>query len=146
MIELTRFRTEHWLALTGDLSSRSVLQGRVREEAGIAYSAIDGDLILGCAGIIAERRYGTLWALLSDELKRKHPLWFHRQARGLLMPVIRTLDLTRVEALVDPEIQMNCRWLEALGFTNKRIKERAGADGGDVWEYCYLPERTLGEA
>lgn len=138
MIRAVKFEAEHWMILNQDSSPRAAIQGRIRQEAGIAYSAIDGDMILGCAGIITEAKTGVLWALLSEDLKRRYPLWFHRTARGLLMPVVETLDLRRVEALVDPTITANCRWIEKLGFKNKRIKEKAGPNGADVIEYVML--------
>ena len=137
-IELVKFKAEHWMVLNNDTSEKSALHGTIREKAGIAYTAMDGEWILGCAGIITESKTGILWALLTEDIKRRYPLWFHRTARGLLMPVIETLGLVRVEAIVDPAIKMNCRWIEKLGFQNKRIKEKAGPDGKDVLEYVLL--------
>lgn len=141
MIQLCKFEATHWLLLTRDTSRKSVLLGRIREESGVAYSAIEDGMILGSAGIIAENRCGAPWALLTDELKQRHPLWFHRTARQLLMPVIQAMDLLRLDATVDPNINMNCRWITKLGFKFNRVKEKAGAGGADVWEFTFFPQR-----
>ena len=138
MIKLERFTCEHWLLLTRDTSRKSVLQGRIREQCGVAYSAIEDGLILGSAGVIAENRAGALWALLTDDLKQRHPRWLHRTAKRLLIPVIEAMDLVRIDATIDPENKMNQKWIEKLGITNHRIKERAGIDGRNVLEYSLV--------
>ena len=133
------FRAAHWMALRRDDSEAAAYAGLLRERAGIAYSAIDGNLILASAGILTEGTIGAVWALISDEIKRDHPIWFLRTARRLLMPVVQTLGLSRVEALVDPTIDVNCQWIKWMGFEFELRKKRAKANGDPLDSYVLFP-------
>lgn len=135
---LVKFRAHHLLALRDDTSPVSTLNALAREKAGIAYTALDGDRILGCAGVVAEGRCGSVWSCLTDELKKTHPLWLHRTVKSLIMPIIQTLDLVRVEAFVDPTVKMNCEWVKRLGFGKSELREKGGPDGADVLAYIWL--------
>jgi len=142
MIELRAFKASDWTLLRRDCSRLCALAGVVREIGGMAFTAVEaidgGEKLFGCCGIVQTGRTGTVWALFSNDLKRDHKLWMHRLTKKYLWAVIDTLDLLRVEAIVDPKIEANCRWIERLGFENKRIKEKGGEDGRDVLEYVWL--------
>ena len=140
MITAVPFEPWHLLALERDTSERKALQAQFRQKCGIAYTAIDGDMILGCAGIIADKGVGGAWALVSDEIKQNHKFWFLRTTRMMLIAIVNALDLHRIEALVDPNIKPNCQWIEWIGFEFEVLKKRGGENGMDMLSYVLLPQ------
>jgi hypothetical protein len=140
MIRAIPFEPWHLLALTRDTSDRAATQATFRQKCGIAYTAIDGDMILGCAGIVADHGVGGAWALLSEELKSNHKFWFLRTSRMLLDAAVKALKLQRIEALVNPTIKANCQWIEWVGFELEIVKRRAGEGGIDMLSYVLLPQ------
>lgn len=145
MIRAVPFEPWHLMALQRDTSEAMATQAQFRQKAGVAYTAIDGDMILGCAGIIAEKGVGGAWALLSEELKAGHKIWFLRTSKMLLDAAVKALKLRRIEALVDPDLKINCQWIEWVGFEFEIVKRRARDDGGDMLSYVLLPQVNTNE-
>lgn len=97
----------------------------VQKPPGIALTAMCGDHVVLCGGIIPARpTVGILWALLSADAGR-HMLWLHRAT-------LRVLDLqrwVRIEADVEEGFPAGCRWLELLGFKSEGQMPKYGLNG-----------------
>lgn len=79
---------------------------------GPAFTALDGDTVLGCGGA-AELWPGRacVWSLLSDSAG-PHMRAIHRAVSGF----IDQLPYRRIEALVDAGFEPGHRWVKLLGF------------------------------
>ena len=84
-------------------------------DAGPAYTLVDGDTVLGCAGVLIEGRVGTAWAVLSDEI-RARPVVLHRQVKRMLNQIVMEYQLEQILATVYEEFSAGRRWMERLGF------------------------------
>ncbi len=98
-------------------------------DAGPAYTLVDGDTVLGCAGVLIEGRVGTAWAVLSDEI-RARPVVLHRQVKRMLKQIVTEYQLEQVLATVYEEFSAGRlparsrrfasakagRWMGLLGF------------------------------
>lgn len=95
------------------------------DPAGVALTALNGDRVLLCGGIIPARpQVGTLWALLSADAGR-HMVWLHRATRRVL-----TLEhWERIEATVEEGFPEGCRWLRLLGFKLEGAMPKYGLNG-----------------
>ncbi len=99
---------------------------------GVAFSLLDADRVLGCAGLVPMAGHAEAWALISDEL-RARPMILHR----LVVRALRMLDdrwPTPLLAVVQTESRTARNWLERLGF------RRNGRDANWV---CYERNGTL---
>ena len=89
-------------------------------DAGPAYTLVDGDTVLGCAGVLIEGRVGTAWAVLSDEI-RARPVVMHRQVKRTLNKIITEYQLEQILATVCEEFSAGRRWIERLGFREEGL-------------------------
>lgn len=99
---------------------------------GPAYSALEGGLVLGCAGVIPlwDNR-AEAWALMGADLKR-HFVRIHRAA-------LRFLDgcpIRRIEAHCDADFCDAKTWLELLGFQYEGFMRAFTPDGRDALRYA----------
>lgn len=98
------------------------------EQAGGAVTALDGDEVLGIAGI-SEKWAGTgvAWAWLSRRWKR--------HARAITKEIVRNLEQSefpRVELAVRVDFPAGYRWAKMLGFRLETSFARGyGPDGND---------------
>lgn len=105
--------------------------------SGWAYTGMDGDAPVGCAGVInVWQGRGIAWAYLSKGVSRHNFIAVHKA-------VVRFLDacyIQRVEMTVDCDFEPGHRWAGMLGFTMESPRMRAyRPDGGD----CALYARVL---
>ena len=96
------------------------------EKTGNAVTAIDGDEVLGIAGITEKwEGTGVAWAWLSRDWKR--------YARKITEEIIRNLDRSefpRIELAVRVDFPAGHRWAKMLGFTLETpFAARYGPDG-----------------
>jgi hypothetical protein len=101
---------------------------------GPAFTALDGDVVLGCGG--AAELWGDracVWSLLSDRAG-PHMMAITRAVRGFILQ----LPYRRIEALVDREFEAGHRWARLLGFECETPggMRRFTPDGRDVSLYA----------
>lgn len=92
-----------------------------------AYSLIDGDDVLCCAGLMQVwpgRSVG--WAMISGKAG-KHFMEIHRNVAA----AIRMCPDRRVEIAVDSEFPEGKRWAKMLGLTYEGRMRAYGTDGRD---------------
>lgn len=100
---------------------------------GTAYTALEGDEVLACAGLLpAGTHRAVVWALLGDI----GPARFHRVHREV-QRFLNRQPYRRVEALVDCGFDEAHRWVRLLGFDCEAERMKAYApDGRDVALYA----------
>ena len=93
----------------------------------LAFTAVLGEKIIGCAGIcvgvaygeqgeeIKDPRAGYVWVNFAEDIER-HKFWFHRNVKRYLRACVRTYRLAWVMAAVAETSMRNCKWIERLGF------------------------------
>ncbi len=92
-----------------------------------AYSLIDGDEVLCCAGLMQVWEGRSLgWALVSRKAG-KHFMEIHRNVAA----AIRMCPDRRVEIAVDSEFPEGKRWAKMLGLTYEGTMRGYGVDGRD---------------
>jgi hypothetical protein len=104
-------------------------------ESGQSYTAIDGDEILACAGVVtlAPGRAGA-WAYLSRDVGNRM-VGVTRAVRQFL----RMADYRRIEMDVDCEFLAAHRWAKMLGFTLECERRRKFTpDGRDCALYAMV--------
>src|SRR6185312_14657212 len=116
----------HWLShVSADYRERL-------PQLGPAYTAMVGERVIGCAGIIETGAgSGYLWALASRD-SRPHFV-------GLIRAVRRLMELSplrRLEATVERGFNPGCRALELLGFSCEGLMKKYGPDGKDHFRYA----------
>ncbi|MHA1563690.1 MAG: hypothetical protein ACTSX7_00135 [Alphaproteobacteria bacterium] len=82
---------------------------------GIAFTLLDGERVLGCAGLVPMGGHAEAWAMVSDAL-RARPMMLHR----LVIRALRMQDLhwpKRLLAIARIDSRTSQKWLERLGFT-----------------------------
>lgn len=101
-------------------------------QAGPAYSAVDGDAVFACAGLIHQWPGRALaWALIAAEAGR-HMIGIHKAVR-------RALDVhafRRVETAVAADFDQGHRWAVMLGFEREGRMRAYTPDGGDCDLYA----------
>lgn len=109
--------------------------------AGAAFTLMDGDRVLGCAGLVPVGNHAEAWAVLTDAL-RARPMLLHRLAKRALA-VQDAHWPKRLLAIARIESRTSQKWLERLGFSQigedahwafyERISETVGSveDGND---------------
>lgn len=100
--------------------------------AGESWTALDGDKVLGCAGLVAADGRQYAWALLAHDIGRGGMLFATRSIARML-----AAQTGRIETFVEASSVEARRWMDILGFT----QETAGAlpgwfeDGADALLY-----------
>ena len=109
--------------------------GSVGTIPGSALTAMDGERILLCGGVMPTMRpkIGVLWAVLSAEAG-SHMLWLHRATQRF----ISIAPPRRLEATVEKGFPQGCRWLELLGFEFEGPLRSYGLDGEDHVRYARI--------
>lgn len=111
--------------------------GAYLRDAGQAFTAIDGDHVLGCGGCVEiwENR-AQIWALIAKDAGR-NMIGIHRAVDGFL----KQAKWKRIEAAVDIGFDEGARWLRLLGFYNETPDKPMRAyrpDGGDSYLYARI--------
>lgn len=99
---------------------------------GPAVSALDGDRVIGCAGVaVHEGGAGTLWAFCAPEMRSRIV-----RAHRALERLISIVPLRRLEASARVDLTPACRWLEMLKFEREGVMRKFGPDGSDHVRYA----------
>lgn len=99
---------------------------------GLAYTAIEGDVILCCAGLLPHwEGRAEVWSLMGADLRR-HFVAIHHAAVRLL----DVADFRRIEASVDAKFCNGRRWVERLGFKAEGVMRAYTPDGRDCIRYA----------
>ncbi len=99
---------------------------------GMSFTALDGDRVLVCAGLMPSwEGRAEAWALMSTDL-RVHFLAIHYATKRFL----NACGIRRVEATVDAEFGCAKAWIEALGFRYEGPLEAFTPDGRDCMRYA----------
>jgi RimJ/RimL family protein N-acetyltransferase len=106
--------------------------GRALAIPGKAFTAIECDRVLGCAGLIPywEGR-AEAWSLLANDIKGNFV--------PIHMAALRFLDscgFRRVEAHVDADFGCAKRWMDMLGFQYEGPLKAYTPDGRDCLRYA----------
>ena len=87
-----------------------------KENDGPAFTAVLGDKILGCAGIILQwQGVGTAWVVFNKDIEH-YMLWATRTIKYTLRDIKRALNLHRIDMTVLEGLPKYNRWAEFLGF------------------------------
>jgi len=107
------------------------------ESSGWAYTGMDGDTPVGCAGVLPIwQGRGMCWAYLSKNISTRQFVGVHKAVSRFL----ETCYLQRLEMTVDCDFEPGHRWAELLGFEMEAERMTAyRPDGGD----CSLYARIL---
>lgn len=99
---------------------------------GKSFTALDGDRVLGCAGIVPiwDGR-AEAWAILARDLRREFLAIHHATKRFLAVCGVR-----RIEAHVDADFGCAKQWIERLGFVNEGPLAKYTPDGRDCIRYA----------
>lgn len=114
MLRLVAFKGEHFEGLPLGVFDRTALAGQKIDNPGIAFTLMDGDRVLGCAGLIPVDNHAEAWIAMSDEL-RTRPMILHRLVCGALK-VHDAVWPVPIMAVARSEAVFACRWLARLGF------------------------------
>lgn len=139
MIQVVAFKPEHLarIQLQEAQSDMAVIismqgYGDAIAQAGNAYTLLDGETVIICAGAVemwADR--AMMWALLSKDAGQ-HMRHVHRAVSGFLAQC----KWRRMEAYADSEFCQGNRWLAMLGFKHEGKMRAFGPDGRDFELYA----------
>ena len=133
MIELVQFEPFHVERMELQPRQKRAVSYSTRQylgylkEMGPCVTAIDGENVLGCGGVIEwHMGTGTLWLYVCADIKR-HAVRLHRAVARLL----ETVQLRRIEATTEVDWVESCRWLQLLGFEYEGLMRKYGPFGED---------------
>lgn len=130
---IVRFKAEHLSKLALQSSQLSMSKELTNPEYAkmlegmYAYSLIEGDEVLACAGIMQVWEGRSMgWAMISKNAGRKF-MEIHRN----VVAAIRMCPDRRFEIAVDSEFPEGKRWAKLLGLTFEGRMKAYGSDGRD---------------
>jgi hypothetical protein len=102
-----------------------------------SFSLVDGEIVLGCAGVIPIWPHrAAVWAMIAGEARGRKFILVDKAVRRFLA----TCYINRIEATVDCNFPEGHRWMQSLGFKLEAERMRGyRPDGGD----CALYARVL---
>lgn len=105
---------------------------------------VDGKAAFSAGLYVKWRGSGEVWALTS-KLVEKHPIWFHSSVVRFLKETVEKHNLWRVEAVIQAEHLVSCRWAAHLGFIEEGTSPAFGPSGETFIRYAkiymeHLPE------
>lgn len=141
-MDIVPFKVEHLQAIKLQAAQSDAITGLGDAESiylecsEFAFSALEGDRVIACAGIIKlwEGR-GHAWALLSGDIGNRF-VAIHRAVK-------RAIDVSgyrRVEMDVDGDHKEAIKWAHMLGFYNETPDGMKGyvADGRLIYKFVRL--------
>lgn len=144
-MRIVPFRPEHAAALRLRQFDERCLAGlgpgldraalwRFYHAAGPGFTALDGDEVVACGGVVLARPgEGEGWALTGPSVPRR-ALSFHRAFCRLLPAVMEECGLARVSTLVHESHAVSRRWLRRLGFAEQGLLP--AARDGETYIQC----------
>lgn len=139
MIEIVKFKAEHWDQINGQDATLSLSRmvpaeyAKILEKQPYSYTFFSGDRIVAVGGIVENSPgRGEVWAEFAQTC-RKEFLAIHLAAK-------RFLDICpfeRVEATVDVSFAAAHRWIRLLGFELEApVMRKYSLDGQDYSLYA----------
>jgi len=119
VLRVEAYKAEHLATLDlqqGQQYIYTYLSPELRQalESKWSYSALDGDEVVCCAGLIEFwSNRAVAWAYLSENITPRRFVVIHKMVQRFL----DACPFDRVEAAVDVYFEPGHRWVEALGFT-----------------------------
>lgn len=103
----------------------------------VAFTALDGDEVLACAGVIEMwPGRGAAWAFMAEAIGTRM-VAVHRAVRRYF----DTLDFRRLEAEVAADFEQGHRWVRMLGFELEAPRLRGYfPDGSDAAMYARVKD------
>jgi RimJ/RimL family protein N-acetyltransferase len=103
-------------------------------EGGPCFTAMDGDEVLACSGVIKQwDNRAIAWALIS-EYAGKHFIRIHKAVNRFL----ESTEFRRIEAFVDADFEQGHRWIQMLGFEREGYMREFTPAGNDAVLYARL--------
>lgn len=104
--------------------------------AGDSWTALDGDKVLGCAGLVPADGVSYAWALLAHDIGRAGMVFATRSITRML-----GMQSGRIETFVEASSVEAQRWIVMLGFTrdNPGVLREWFPDGADAILYSRGP-------
>jgi len=104
------------------------------QNAGPCFSALEGDEILACSGIVKQwDNRAIAWALISGNAGNQF-VRIHKAVKRFL----DSTEFNRVEAYVDANFDAGHRWIQMLGFSREGYMREFMPDGHDAVLYARL--------
>jgi RimJ/RimL family protein N-acetyltransferase len=108
--------------------------GPALKAAGPCFTAMDGDEVLACAGVVKQwDNRAIAWGLIS-EYAGKQFVRIHKAVKRFL----DTTDFNRVEAFVDADFEAGHRWIQMLGFEREGYMRAFSPLGKDCILYARI--------
>ena len=102
--------------------------------AGPCFTAVEGDEIIACSGVIKHwENRATAWALISGNAG-PYFVRIHKAVKRFL----DTTDFKRVEAYADAGFEQGHRWLKMLGFEEEGYMRCFSPVGDDAVLYARI--------
>jgi hypothetical protein len=106
--------------------------GEMLAKSGPAYSALDGDEVLACLGVIPQwEGRAVAWGLVGRAAGRN----FRSIHRGVSR-FLDTCGFRRIETAVATHFEQGHRWAQLLGFKNEGTMSGYAPDGSDYDLYA----------
>jgi hypothetical protein len=104
------------------------------KSAGPCFTALDGDRVLACSGIVSQwHNRAIAWALISEDAG-KNFIRIHKAVKRFL----EGEQINRIEAYVDAGFDAGHRWIQMLGFEREGYMREFMPDGNDAVLYARL--------
>ena len=135
-MEIVPFKPEHLAGIRPRVMTAKHLEKFIASyrSRGPAFTCLDGDVVLGCSGVVVEGDEGHAWSVLSDAI-RKRPHLLHRAVLKGLREVLETHDLKRLWAAVHWKFTKGQQWLERLGFRYENTVKNYVNSGETYYRY-----------
>jgi len=153
--EIIALHPQHILTMKPRAMERTVFDGVGDLEAfaqrlaapGMAYAALDGDEVVGCAGIMPMHPgVGEAWSLLSERLQPGKPdrAWAAvRRAMRRGIDAAFDVGYHRIQATISVKFPSADAWMRGLGLTpdggsdggGAHLMAQYGTDRSDHWMY-----------
>jgi hypothetical protein len=106
---------------------------------GPAYTITNG-VPVACGGILPLwKGVGEGWVVTSA-LVEKYPIVFAKTVWRATVKLIKSMDLDRIQTVVDAEHTVSQIWVERMGFKNEGLM-RKYLGGRDFYRYALIRER-----
>jgi len=100
-------------------------------DAGIAFSGLVGDKTIMIGGVcVGMPKVGFAW-LLTSNLVKEYPKFFHRSCLEIIEKGIKQYDLHRLDTTILEGHQVSIDWAERIGFEHECLMKKYDTDGNN---------------
>lgn len=119
-------------------------EGQYKKDNGPAFTAVAGETILACGGVLIFGWGGVGEAWLNNWGPDYHfAIWFHRAAKKGLERIVREKKLWRLQVHVFQSDTKPRKWIERLGFLPECVRYHYGPDAEDAVSYYRIYRENL---